>query len=80
MKTKTERTSRGLANTLFDELDALRNGDSTPQQSRAKAAVANSIISLSRLEMEYARFVADSRMEAGALRALPMGKLPAKIK
>lgn len=56
-----DRTSRGLANMMFEELEALKNGDSTPQQARAKAAVANTIISVSRLEMDYARFVASER-------------------
>lgn len=58
-----ERTSAGLASAMFEELDALKSGESTPQQSRAKAAIANTIISVSRLEMDYARFVADSRAD-----------------
>ena len=57
------RTSRSLANMMFDELDALKSGKSTPQQARAKAAVANTIISVSRLEMDYARFVANERSD-----------------
>lgn len=61
-KDKT-RDSRSLANMMFDELDALRDGKSTPQQARAKAAVANTIISVSRLEMDYARFVAEGRSD-----------------
>ena len=56
-----ERTSRGLANMMFDELISLKEGNSTPQQARAKAAIANTIISVSRLEMDYARFVASER-------------------
>ncbi len=60
-----DRTSRGLANMMFEELDNLKTGSSTPQQARAKAAIANTILSVSRLEMDYARFVADGRSEDG---------------
>lgn len=62
-KKETERTSRSLANMMFDELEALKSGTSTPQQARAKASIANTIISVSRLEMDYARFVADGRSD-----------------
>lgn len=70
---KIERTSRGLAGMMFDELDALKEGQSTPQQARAKAAIANTICSISRLEMDYARFVASERADDSSLPALPMG-------
>jgi len=70
----TERTSRGLQAVMFEEIDNLRNGRSTPQAARAKAAVANTICLLSRLEMDFARFVAAERTEIdSALPALPMG-------
>lgn len=70
-----ERTSKGLSNTLFDELEKLKRGDSTPQQSRSVAALANTICSVSRLEMDYARFVSMERAESvgEGLGSLPMG-------
>jgi hypothetical protein len=55
-----ERTSAGLAAVMFDELDALKAGTSTPQAARAKASIANTIVGISRLEMDFARFVADA--------------------
>lgn len=58
---KKERTTADLINVLFDELDALCKGTSTPQQAGAKAKIANSIISVKRLEADIARFVADAR-------------------
>jgi len=71
---KTQRTSKGLATALFDELDSLIAGKSTPQQAKAKVGIANSICSISRLEMDYARFVAEPRGKLDAnLTALPMG-------
>jgi len=74
-----ERTSSGLAAAMFDELEALRNGASTPQQARAKASIANTICSISRLEMDYARFVSAERSDDhDRLRSLPMGAIAAK--
>jgi hypothetical protein len=75
MKTgKIERTSRGLADVMFEELEKLRDGDSTPQHARAAASLANTICSMSRLEMDFARFAADPRLEDGALKAISMGQ------
>jgi len=68
-----ERTSKGLSNTLFDELEKLRSGESTPQQSRSVAALANTICAVSRLEMDYARFVS---IERGSSPELGLGSLP----
>jgi len=70
-----DRTSKALIDVLFDELDALKNGDSNPQQARATSSIANTICSVTRLEMDYARFVNDARsLEGGhGLKALPMG-------
>lgn len=68
-----ERTSKGLANAMFDELESLNKGTSTPQNARAKSAIANTIISVSRLEMEYARFVSDSRSENNSLPSFSIG-------
>lgn len=71
------RTSKGLIDTLFDELDQLKAGKSTPQNARAKASIANTICQVTRLEMDYARFVTDSRSIEGqqGLKALPMGSV-----
>ena len=73
--TEVDKTSRGLANAMFEELELLRSGKSTPQQARAKASIANTICAISRLEMDYARFVAAARAEPDehAMKALPMG-------
>ena len=74
----TERSSKGLADALFEEFDLLRNGKSNPQQARAKASIAGGIMSLTRLEMDYSRFVSDAaRADQSeglvALPTLPMG-------
>lgn len=76
---KIDRSSRGLSTALFNEFEALERGESTPQQARAKASIANTIISLSRLEMDFARFVADSRAdsETKSLPSLNLAASPA---
>ena len=71
----TQKTSRGLTRAMFEELDLLRRGESTPHQARAKASVANAIIAITRLEIDFARYVSDSRSDAKTQgpRALTLG-------
>ena len=70
---QVEKTSRGLAQAMFEELEMLRSGESTPQQARAKASIANTICTISRLEMDFARFVSANRSETDErMKALPM--------
>jgi hypothetical protein len=59
---KPDRTSRGLRDMLFDELDELRTGDGNPQKALAVASVAKQIVSTVRVEMEYYRL---SQSEGG---------------
>lgn len=48
--TKVERTSLGLRNALFDELDDLRAGASTPARANAVANVCMSILEIAEAE------------------------------
>lgn len=59
------RSSKGLQDVLFDEMDSVRNGSTTPQSARAVVAIANGIISSARLEMDHARFISSQRAEPG---------------
>tara|TARA_R110000803_G_scaffold15030_1_gene41744 strand:+ start:223 stop:468 length:246 start_codon:yes stop_codon:yes gene_type:complete len=52
-KTATIRTSIGLRDALFDELDALRDGTSNPQKSQATAKLAVQIINSVKMEIDY---------------------------
>ena len=71
-----KRTSKGLSNAVFEELEMLRAGDSTPQKASSVARLANTICQISRLEMDFARFVAGERAdENSALKNLPMGEI-----
>ena len=68
-----DRTSAGLAEVLFNELDDLASGKSTPQQARAKTSVVGTICTVSRLEMDYARFVSSERGGDNGLKSISMG-------
>lgn len=51
------RTSAGLRDALFDELDGLRNGSSNPARASSTAKLATSIIDTVRMEMDLQKHV-----------------------
>jgi hypothetical protein len=53
--TVTTRSSEGLRNTLFEELDMLRNGQSTPLRANAVGKLAAQVIEAARLDLEFMR-------------------------
>lgn len=57
-KANVTRTSRGLRDALFDELEALRNGSSNPTQANAVAKLAGSVVETVKMEIEAQKFVA----------------------
>ena len=68
---KVARNTTGLKEALFEELDLLRSGESTPQKARAVSSLIGGVISTTRIEMDYARFVA-SESTKGKPKALEM--------
>ena len=70
-----KRTSDNLKELMWDELEALTSGKSTPQNARAKASLAGQICGITRLEMDFSRFVSESRADGKALGNIPMGQL-----
>lgn len=72
-----KRDSHGLQEHIFTQLDRLEAGKTTPQHARAVAALANTAISIARLEMDFARFVTEQRTNDTALPALTMGDVSA---
>lgn len=54
---KVERTTAGLRNALFDELEALRSGESDPPKSRATALLANTILTSVQVEVEFHKYL-----------------------
>lgn len=46
------RTSAGLRNALFDEIDALRRGEGDPQRATAVAKLAQNILAAAKMEYQ----------------------------
>lgn len=54
-----KRTSAGLRDALFDEIDALRDGSSNAARARSVAMLANSVLQSVTAEIEYHKYVSD---------------------
>lgn len=50
---KIVRTASGLRDAMFDELDALRAGESNPQMAQAVAKLACQIVNSVKAEIEF---------------------------
>lgn len=57
--TSMERTSAGLRNAVFDEIDFLRNGTSNPARARSVAMLANTVLKSVEVEIEFNKYVSD---------------------
>ena len=55
VRVTTERTSRGLRDALFEELDGLRNGEIEPLRASAVAKLAVQIINTAMIEVHLRR-------------------------
>jgi len=64
---KVKRNTTGMKEALFEELDELRNGKSTAQKARAVSSLIGGVIAATRIEMDYARFVAGEATKPKAL-------------
>jgi hypothetical protein len=52
---KVSRTSAGLRDALFDELDRLRNGETNATNANAVARLADQVINTVSMELEVAK-------------------------
>ncbi|MHA2085641.1 MAG: hypothetical protein ACXAB9_11865 [Candidatus Thorarchaeota archaeon] len=59
MPNKIQRTSSGLRDALFGELDALRSGEATPARAGAAARLAREIISSVQMELSFYKWAPD---------------------
>lgn len=69
---RTVRTSEGLRDTLFDELDKLRAGESEPMRASAVAKLAVQIINSAMIEVHLGRTSFSLGSQAEALRVRPI--------
>lgn len=54
-KKRSMRTSQGLRDVLFDEIEELRTGNGDPTKSMAVANLAKQIINIAKVEIEFHR-------------------------
>ncbi len=54
---KIHRSSMGLRDAMFDELDLLRSGASTPKRAAAASRIAAQIINSKKIEIEYEKHI-----------------------
>lgn len=66
------RTSLGLRDALFEEIDLLRNGNSNPQRAGAVAKLAVQIINTVNMEVEYQKHVTSMPNAVGGLSTTPL--------
>ena len=71
---KADRTSAGLRNVLFSELEELRAGTGDPTRALAVARLAQQIVSVARTEMEFQRMITNAMEKGHAIP--PMGTMP----
>ena len=66
----TVRTSAGLRDALFDELDNLRNGTTNPAKANAVAKLADQVISTVKMELDVQKHITKYK---------PNGNAPASL-
>lgn len=71
------RTSAGLRDAIFDEIDAIRNGESNPTRANAVAKLAAGIVDTVRMDIEVQKF---AQAVAGKVKAsAPATSLPSSM-
>lgn len=61
---RSKRTTQGLRDALFDELDELRGPEANPEKSMAVANIAKQIINTAKVELDFHRMM-QQQAEAG---------------
>ncbi len=56
---KLVRSTVGLRDALFEEWEAMREGNSNPARARSIAMMANTILQSVQVEIEYHKYVSD---------------------
>lgn len=65
------RSSAGLRDAIFDEIDSIRNGTGNPTRANAVAKLAAGIVETVRMELEVQRFAASSAAKTPQIEGLP---------
>lgn len=77
MKKSDPRTTQGLRDILFDEIDELRSGNGDAAKSMAVANLAKQIINTAKVEIDFVRAIQATEAAGNpmALGALQLGSL-----
>ena len=73
------RTSAGLRDAIFDEIDAIRTGNSNPTRANAVAKLATGVVETVRMEMEVEKHLRAAASQSatsgvlGGVRPLQLG-------
>ena len=67
-KKKLTRTTQGLRDILFDEIEELRSGEGDPTKSMAVANLAKQIINVAKVELDFHRQIALQAQEGSAVK------------
>lgn len=65
---KPIRTTMGLRDILFDEIDELRTGNGDPTKSMAVANLAKQIINVAKIELDFHRQIASQAQEGNPVK------------
>ena len=74
----TQRTTHGLRDILFDEIDAMRGPDADPRRAVAVANLAKQIIGTAKVELEFHRTMSELSAAGGgnvSLGTLALGSI-----
>jgi hypothetical protein len=66
------RTSAGLRDAIFDEIDSIRNGSSNPTRANAVAKLAAGVVETVRMELEVQRHLR-SHKPSDVIQQNPLG-------
>lgn len=72
-QSQVSRSTSGLREALFEEMDALRSGASNAQRARSIAMMANSILQSVQVEIEYHKYVSGDRARVGQPKVVALG-------
>lgn len=65
--TKPKRTTKGLRDILFDEIEQLRAGDGDAQRAMAVANLAKQIINIAKVELDFVKEASRQHEKGGSL-------------
>lgn len=68
------RTSAGLRDAIFDEIDAIRSGASNPTKANAVAKLATGIVETVRMEIEVQRHLRQNPATAKEVTSAALGQ------